>query len=236
MAVFSMESQGLVEVDSPSTLFLADRDTDSQGAALGVWLEGSRPIGIEVEALVTAAQYGSPQRQAVGWPKSRLMLASAVLEKRCHLRLGGLDVFVNVSGGVDLSDPGFDLAVYAALLSSARNVSIGPEWAFIGEVSLLGGIRRVHQVARRVELAQRLGATRIVVPASSGLEGKHVLPISDLAQLWRLLEPAHVETVRTGPERPTRPVGAPARRSGRSEIRSRRRMAGAEMGDLPLPD
>jgi DNA repair protein RadA/Sms len=164
IGVFEMTSKGLAEVANPSALFLADREEDVSGAAVFAGMEGSRPLLVEIQSLTTPSALGTPRRAVVGWDSSRLAMIMAVLEARCGLTLSNLDVFLNVAGGLKISEPAADLAVAAALVSSVSGVAVPSETVVFGEISLSGEIRAVPQINARLKEASKLGFTRAIVP------------------------------------------------------------------------
>ncbi len=164
LGVFEMTGAGLKAVPNPSKLFLAERPTNIPGSAVLCTIEGSRPILVEVQALVSAATYGNARRTANGLDQSRLALLLAVLDKRAGLNLSTDDVFVNVAGGMRVDEPAADLALIAAVASSLRNRPIPPDVVIFGEVGLAGEVRATSQAALRVREAAQLGFTRCVVP------------------------------------------------------------------------
>ncbi len=163
VGVFEMGQGGLTEVENPSDLFLSLRAPDVPGSCVVVSMEGSRPILVELQALVTPSFYGVPQRVATGVSRTRLAMLLAVLEKRAGLSLGNKDVFVNVAGGIRLEEPGIDLGVALAVASSRKDIACDPEMAVVGEVGLAGEVRPVAQLARRVTEAARMGFKRCLV-------------------------------------------------------------------------
>jgi DNA repair protein RadA/Sms len=164
LGVFEMTSTGLREVPNPSMLFLAERPLNAPGSAVLCAVEGSRPILVEVQALVSTSTYGNARRMASGIDQGRLSLLLAVLEKRAGLNLAGDDVFVNIAGGMAIDEPAADLAVVAAIASSVRNRVIQPSTAMFGEVGLAGEVRGTSQSALRVREAAQLGFSRCIVP------------------------------------------------------------------------
>ncbi|HEX7486838.1 MAG TPA: DNA repair protein RadA [Vicinamibacterales bacterium] len=164
LGVFEMTGTGLRPVPNPSQLFLAERPTASPGSVVICCIEGSRPILVEVQALVSGSLYGNARRMAIGIDQNRLSLLVAVLEKRAGLSLVGEDVFVNVAGGMSIDEPAADLAVAAAVASSVRNRPVRPKTAVFGEIGLAGEIRAVTQAARRVREAAQMGFTRCILP------------------------------------------------------------------------
>jgi DNA repair protein RadA/Sms len=164
LGVFEMTGAGLTPVPNPSRLFLAERPANVPGSAVLCTIEGSRPILVEVQALVGTATFGNAQRTANGLDRSRLALLLAVLDKRAGLNLATDDVFVNVAGGMTVEEPAADLAVLAAVASSMRSRAISPEVVVFGEVGLAGEIRAASQSALRLREAAQLGFTRVVLP------------------------------------------------------------------------
>ena len=167
LGVFEMTSAGLKPVPNPSAMFLAERPANSPGSAVLCCIEGTRPILVEVQALVSTSAYGYAKRTAVGLDPTRLSLLLAVMEKRAGLALGGDDVYVNIAGGMSVDEPAVDLAVVAAVASSLRNRPIAPGTAVFGEVGLAGEIRATAQAARRVREAEQMGFSRCVMPAAN---------------------------------------------------------------------
>ena len=170
IGVFEMRAAGLVPVDNPSALFLAERPKDAPGSVVVATLEGTRPILVELQALVTPTGAAMPRRVANGLDFQRVAMLLAVVEKRLRVGLGTSDVFLNVAGGLTVQEPAADLGVVAAVLSSARGLPVDPTWAFFGEVGLGGEIRRVPQADKRLLELARLGFTRAVT-ARGGTEG-----------------------------------------------------------------
>ncbi len=164
IGVFEMQEQGLREVSNPSELFLAERPEQSAGSAVVPALEGSRPILVELQALVSGSSFGTPQRTAIGIDHKRVALLIAILEKKVELALSGQDIFLNVAGGVRLDEPAVDLAAVCALASSHLNRVINPHLVMFGEVGLTGEVRAVSQPELRVKEAARLGFTQCLLP------------------------------------------------------------------------
>ncbi len=164
IGVFEMQELGLREVHNPSELFLAERPEQSAGSAVVPALEGSRPILVELQALVSGSSFGTPQRTAIGIDHKRVALLIAILEKKVELSLAGQDIFLNVAGGVKLDEPAADLAAICALASSHLNRVINPHMVMFGEVGLTGEVRAVSQPELRVKEAARLGFTHCVLP------------------------------------------------------------------------
>lgn len=164
IGVFEMAEEGLLEVHNPSSLFLEDRDANVPGAAVFAGMEGSRPLLVEVQALVGTTAPGSPRRTVVGWDAARLAMLIAVFEARCGLVMGDRDVYLNVAGGLRIVEPGADLAVAAALMSSLLDRPVPEATVFFGEVGLAGEIRAVGHMQTRLKEAQKLGFQRAVLP------------------------------------------------------------------------
>ena len=167
VGIFQMNEQGLEEVSNPSELFLAERTKEVPGSAVFPALEGTRPILVEVQALVSNANFGTPQRNTNGIDYKRLSMLLAVLEKRLGMVMGTKDVFVNLVGGLRISDPAADLAVIAALASSAKDSVIPQNTVLVGEVGLSGELRSVAKLDKRVAETEALGFKQIIVPKSS---------------------------------------------------------------------
>jgi DNA repair protein RadA/Sms len=172
IALFRMSASGLEPVENPSALFLQGRQDRTSGSAVAAALEGTRPVLVEVQALVNRSVYGSPQRVATGFDGRRLALLLAVLERRARLRTSDQDVFLNVVGGLRLSEPAADLAVVAAVASAIRDVVIGSDCVFTGEIGLGGEVRPVHQLERRLGEAGRLGFSRAFLARASELSAE----------------------------------------------------------------
>lgn len=163
IGIFEMQGDGLREVANPSEFLLSQRDENLSGCAIAATLEGARPMFIEVQSLVSSAVYGTPQRNANGFDFRRLSMLLAVLEKRCGFKLGAKDVFLNIAGGIRVSDPGIDLAVACSILSSNVDIPISPRHCFAAEMGLSGEVRPVSRVEHRIAEADRLGFEKIFV-------------------------------------------------------------------------
>jgi DNA repair protein RadA/Sms len=164
IGVFEMTGGGLREVANPSELFLSERDLGSPGTAVFAGIEGTRPVLVEIQALVAPTTLGTPRRAVVGWDQSRLSMVLAVLEAHCGVKRSGYDVYLNVAGGLRIQEPAADLAAAAALVSSLSNAPLPPDAVFFGEVSLSGAVRPVAQSASRLKEAQKLGFGRAYLP------------------------------------------------------------------------
>ncbi len=171
IGVFEMANEGLVEVPNPSALFLAQRQDNVAGSAVLAGLEGTRPVLVEVQALVAPSPLGTPRRAVIGWDSNRLAMVLAVLEARCGVTLSGSDIFLNIAGGIRISEPAADLAVAAALLSSQSNIPVPGNTVFFGEVGLAGEIRAVSQPDVRMKEAGKLGFDRAVIPQRPAKKG-----------------------------------------------------------------
>jgi DNA repair protein RadA/Sms len=163
LGIYEMQGSGLREVSNPSEILISHREEELSGTAIASTLEGMRPLMIEIQALVSTAVYGTPQRSTTGYNAKRLNMILAVLEKRAGFRLGTKDVFLNVTGGISVDDPAIDLAVVAAILSSNEDIAVGKEVCFAGEVGLSGEIRPVNRVEQRIQEAEKLGFSTIFV-------------------------------------------------------------------------
>ncbi len=181
LGVFEMRGDGLRAVPNPSQLFLAGRATSRPGSAVACCIEGSRPILVEVQALVSSSLYGTSRRTAIGFDQNRLALLLAVLEKRAGMSLVGEDVFTNVAGGIAIDEPAADLAVVSAIASSVRNRPIRPQTAVFGEIGLAGEVRAVTQGARRVREAAQMGFSRCILPRGN-VESRDV-PFAEACEL-----------------------------------------------------
>jgi DNA repair protein RadA/Sms len=193
IGVFEMKASGLEEVADPSALFLAERPAGKPGSAVTGTLSGTRPLLVEVQALVASASYGTARRTAIGVDGNRVALLAAVLEKKEDVQLVGCDLFVNVAGGMTLSEPASDLAVCAALVSSLRNVAVPQDVLVLGEVGLAGEVRAVAQVEPRLAEAGKMGFSRAVLPKGSArrVEGRalKLVPVETLGEALEALFP-----------------------------------------------
>jgi DNA repair protein RadA/Sms len=192
LAVFEMTGKGLREVSNPSEMLIPMHEEGLSGVAVSAMLDGTRPFLIEVQALVSSAAYGTPQRSATGFDVRRLNMLLAVLEKRAGFKLSVKDVFLNMAGGLKVSDPACDLAVISAVLSSNFDFAIPSDVCFAGEIGLSGEVRPVAQTDRRIIEAARLGFRKIFVSSFSSLEGVEaagieVVKVADVPALCRTL-------------------------------------------------
>lgn len=188
VGVFEMTSKGIKQVESPSDIFLGDSQEDKSGCAVVCSLEGTRPMLMEVQALLTPTVYGQPRRMSDGVDYNRLMLLLAVLEKKLRLPTGRLDCYINVAGGVNIDGPDSDLGVCVAIVSSIRDVAVSRKYAFVGEVGLSGEIRFVGNMQKRINECTKMGFEKIFVPKSAlkGVEvTENVIGCTSLVQVFR---------------------------------------------------
>ena len=172
VGVFEMTGAGLMPVANPSQMFLQERPQNVAGSIVTACMEGTRPLLVEIQALVSGTKYGTGRRMTQGLDQNRVALLIAMLEKRAGLQLTGDDVFVNIAGGLEVDEPAADLGVVTAIVSSFKNVNVDPHTAVFGEIGLTGEVRGAMQAAVRAREAQALGFKKIVMPASNiaGLE------------------------------------------------------------------
>jgi DNA repair protein RadA/Sms len=188
IGVFEMTGLGLREVTNPSELFLSERDLGQPGTAVFAGIEGTRPLLVEIQALVAPSSLGTPRRAVVGWDPSRLSMVLAVLEAHCGVRLGGHDVYLNVAGGLRIQEPAADLAAAAALVSSLANAPLPADAVYFGEVSLSGAVRPVAQSPARLKEAAKLGFARAVMPEAARTDtGDPGLRVNDVGSLASLV-------------------------------------------------
>jgi DNA repair protein RadA/Sms len=188
IGVFEMTGRGLMEVSNPSALFLGDRSGTAPGTAVFAGLEGTRPLLVEIQALVAPTGYGTPRRAVVGWDSGRLSMLLAVLDARAGLAMGSHDVYLNVAGGLKVSEPAADMATAAALISAFSGQPLPSDSVYFGEVSLSGGVRPAPQAELRLKEAAKLGFHTAVVPEGTKTEGagmdlKQVRDVADLVRL-----------------------------------------------------
>jgi DNA repair protein RadA/Sms len=184
IGVFEMTGAGLRQIANPSELFLSERDLGQPGTAVFAGIEGTRPLLVEIQALVAPSSLGTPRRAVVGWDPSRLSMVLAVLEAHCGVKLGAHDVYLNVAGGLRIQEPAADLAAAAALVSSLANAPLPADAVYFGEVSLSGAIRPVAQAAARLKEAAKLGFLRAVMPEAARAEAPEPgLKITEMGNL-----------------------------------------------------
>ena len=191
LGIYEMRGDGLREVTNPSELLLSTAREGLSGIAIAAAVEGVRPFLIEVQALVSSAAYGTPQRSSTGFEGRRLNMLLAVLEKRVGFKLLQKDVFLNIAGGLRVQDPAIDLAVLAAVLSSNMDIALDPGTCLCGEVGLAGEIRPVNRIEQRISEAQKLGFKRILIPADQKIDTTRysiqVVPVRKVTDAFRLL-------------------------------------------------
>ena len=191
LGIYEMHADGLRTVDHPSEVLLGERSESQSGSAVAVSLQGVRPMLVEIQALVSTAVYGTPQRSGTGFDLRRLNMLLAVLEKRCGFKLGAFDVFLNLAGGLKIQDPANDLAVVSAILSSSLDLSLDNRTCFAGEVGLSGEIRPVARLEQRMAEASRLGMERMLVSGHAKLpkapKGLTLVPVKRVNELQRLV-------------------------------------------------
>jgi DNA repair protein RadA/Sms len=204
IGVFEMTSEGLTEVENPSALFLAERRGNVSGSAVFAGIEGTRPILMEVQALLAPCPGGSPRRAVVGWDSARLSMLLAVLDTRCGLSLSASDIYLNIAGGMRVSEPGADLAVAAALVSAACDVPTDAASVYFGEVGLSGEIRQVGQAEARLKEAAKLGFKAACLPAMGergrkiAVEGMRLAELGHLADLVQKFMPERAKRAQRG--------------------------------------
>jgi DNA repair protein RadA/Sms len=197
IGVFSMTGRGLEDVANPSALFLSSRDVAAPGIAVFAGIEGTRPILVEIQALVAPSSLGTPRRAVVGWDSNRLSMVLAVLEAHAGLRLGNHDVYLNVAGGLRIQEPAADIAVAAALVSSFANCVLPLDSVFFGEISLSGAVRPVAHTGLRLKEAARLGFSRATGPAGSE-KPESGISLNSLASLDSLVADVAARGTRAG--------------------------------------
>ena len=173
LGIYEMQGSGLREVSNPSEILISKKDEELSGTAIASTMEGMRPLMIEIQALVSTAVYGTPQRSTTGYNAKRMNMLLAVLEKRAGFRLGAKDVFLNITGGISVDDPAIDLAVVAAILSSNEDIAVPKEFCFAAEVGLAGEIRPVNRVEQRILEAEKLGFSTIFVSKYNKISPKN---------------------------------------------------------------
>ena len=183
-----MISQGLRQVKNPSEILISEKESSLSGHAIAATVEGIRPLMIEVQALVSSAVYGTPQRSSTGFNSKRLNMLLAVLEKRAGFALGSKDVFINITGGMTIEDPALDLAVIAAILSSYHDSPISQKICFAAEIGLSGEIRAIPKVDQRIQEAEKLGFENIVISQYSKLSvNQKLIQVQQLSKVDNLV-------------------------------------------------
>ena len=188
IGVFEMTGQGLMEICNPSALFLSERGKPSPGSAVFAGIEGTRPVLVEIQALVAGSPLSQPRRTVVGWDTGRLAMILAVLESRCGIPFAGYDVYLNVAGGLKITEPAADLAVVAALLSAKEDRALPINQVIFGEVSLSGALRPAPQTQNRLKEALKLGFTSAIAPTGSKFDMKSEIQITQIHDLTELID------------------------------------------------
>lgn len=192
IGVFEMRAEGLVEVENPSEFMLSGRAVDASGSVITVSVEGTRPIMVEIQALVCHSNFGIPRRQTIGMDFNRVNLLMAVIEKRGGLQIGDQDAYVNIAGGIKITEPSLDLATVLAIVSSFRNKAIDPKTVVFGEVGLSGEVRAVNQAETRILEAKKLGFETVVLPRSNmnsalkAIKGIDLVAVGDLREAMQI--------------------------------------------------
>jgi len=193
MGIYEMQGEGLKEVTNPSEILITNRESATSGVTISATMEGNRPMLIETQALVSSAAYGTPQRSCTGFDLRRLAMLLAVLEKRCGFKLDAKDVFINIAGGIRVEDPGIDLALVCAILSSNEDLPIPQTLCFAAEVGLTGEIRPVNRIEQRISEAEKLGFEKIFISSFNlkGLNRKsfkiEVIAVSKIEEVFEQL-------------------------------------------------
>ena len=187
-----MNQDGLEEVLSPSEYMLSGKAKDSSGSVVTCVVEGTRPMLLEIQALVTKTNFGMPRRTAVGVDYNRVNLLMAVLEKRLHIPLGEYDAYVNITGGIKINEPSIDLGLVIALESSFRNVPVDDKLICFGEVGLSGEVRSVNMVDKRIFEAKKLGFNKCIIPQvqlkeTEGFQGIDIIGVKNLSEVSKVL-------------------------------------------------
>lgn len=191
IGVFEMTPSGLQEVLNPSSLFLSERSEDVSGSSVFAGMEGTRPVLVEIQALVASTTFGTPRRAVIGWDQGRLAMILAVLETRCRLSLGPKDIYLNVAGGLKISEPAADMSVAASLISALSKMPLPPKAVFFGEIGLSGEVRAVSHMEARLKEASKLGFSEAYCPPLKGLKdsgqqaafGLKITPVQRLQDL-----------------------------------------------------
>ena len=192
VGIFEMTSSGLIPASNPSSLFLLERENLSPGSAVVCALEGTRPLLVEVQALVAASQYGSARRVATGVDYNKISVLVAMLEKRLGIQMAGCDIYVNTAGGIEINEPGSDLGIFSAILSSMRNRAPSINSVLLGELSLSGDVRPINQAHLRAREAAAMGFKKCILPAGNlplvdPVEGIELIPINTVSEISEIL-------------------------------------------------
>ena len=191
LGVYEMTQKGLREVSNPSEILISERDEDTSGVGIAATIEGARPLLVEIQALVSSAVYGTPQRSTTGYDTKRMNMLLAVLEKRCGFKLAAKDVFLNITGGIKINDTAIDLAVICSILSSDKNIALDTLTCFAGEIGLSGEIRAVNRIENRVGEAEKLGYKQIIISKYNKFNAKgfniKIIQCGKIEEVFRLL-------------------------------------------------
>lgn len=191
IGLFEMHEIGLRQVTNPSEIFLGERNKNISGSVITCSVEGTRPVLLEVQALLTPSPYGNPQKVATGFDYRRLSILLAVLEKRAGLRVSAMNIFLNIAGGLRIDEPAIDIAVCCSIASSLLDMPVFTDMAVIGEVGLGGELRIISSVEKRIQEAQKLGFTKIIIPKGNAksVTSKfdiEIIPVSTVGEAIRL--------------------------------------------------
>ena len=191
LGVYEMNQEGLRQVNNPSEILISDRDEAASGIGIAATIEGARPLLIEIQALVSSAVYGTPQRSATGYDTRRVNMLLAVLEKKCGFRLASKDVFLNITGGIKIDDTAIDLAIICSILSSDHDIALDNLMCFAGEIGLSGEIRAVNRIESRIVEAEKLGYKQIIISKYNKLSGKKfnikIIQLGKIEEVFKLL-------------------------------------------------
>lgn len=187
IGVFEMTGKGLAEVTNPSALFLSERENPASGSVVFAGIEGTRPVLVEIQALVAPSALGSPRRNVVGWDSGRLSMILAVLESRCGISFSNMDVYLNIAGGMRISEPAADLAVAAALLSARQDKALPADTVIFGEISLSGALRPISQAQARIKEATKLGFSAAMAPSSIKTQSSDTFSVNKLSDLGEFI-------------------------------------------------
>ena len=189
IGMFEMQDKGMTEIDNPSSVLLGERDENPPGSIVVASIEGTRPILVEIQALTSQTVFGLPKRTANGFDYNRLAVLIAVLEKKAGLSLGNQDVYLNIAGGMKLSEPAVDLGIIATVASAYKNVPISQSTVVIGEVGLTGEVRRINLIEKRLKEAEKLGFKTCIIPENNkkGLKDEYKLDIIGVKNIGEAL-------------------------------------------------
>ena len=189
VGIFEMAGNGLKSVENPSKIFLSERQINASGSTIFPSMEGTRPILVEVQALVSNTNFSTPQRNVNGFDRSRLSMLIAILEKRLNISVSGNDIFVNVVGGMNINEPAADMAVIAAIASSNKNISINAETILLGEIGLSGELRSINGIQNRLKESNRLGFKQAIVPkrGAKSIEGMKEIVCKSVTEAFEVI-------------------------------------------------